>query len=157
MFAHRPNKENTGEVSESGASVVKHALNPEKPFMQVHYLKVRLKAQSVQSCGTSGIFGLCRFALSLFSQGYFLLKFLADQVGEEKFLHFFKVFVGKFHGQLILSQVSLSCMRAVCSFSQNANVAVGRHLCILASVSKSLSFHQIVSVKECTNSLRCET
>ncbi|XP_016389488.1 aminopeptidase O isoform X2 [Sinocyclocheilus rhinocerous] len=71
----RPNKENTGEVSESGASVVKHALNPEKPFMQVHYLK-----------------------------GYFLLKFLADQVGEEKFLDFFKVFVGKFHGQLILSQ-----------------------------------------------------
>ncbi|XP_051757802.1 aminopeptidase O isoform X2 [Ctenopharyngodon idella] len=71
----RPNKENTGEVSESGASVVKHALNPEKPFMQVHYLK-----------------------------GYFLLKFLADQVGEEKFLLFFKVFVGKFHGQLILSQ-----------------------------------------------------
>ncbi|KTG40806.1 hypothetical protein cypCar_00001936, partial [Cyprinus carpio] len=70
-----PNKENTGEVSESGASVVKHALNPEKPFMQVHYLK-----------------------------GYFLLKFLADQVGEEKFLDFFKVFVGKFHGQLILSQ-----------------------------------------------------
>ncbi|XP_052419478.1 aminopeptidase O isoform X3 [Carassius gibelio] len=71
----RPNKENTGEVSESGASVVKHALNPEKPFMQVHYLK-----------------------------GYFLLKFLADQVGEKKFLDFFKVFVGKFHGQLILSQ-----------------------------------------------------
>ncbi|XP_077079385.1 aminopeptidase O isoform X2 [Siphateles boraxobius] len=71
----RPNKEKTGEVSESGASLVKHALNPEKPFMQVHYLK-----------------------------GYFLLKFLADQVGEEKFLHFFKVFVGKFHGQLILSQ-----------------------------------------------------
>lgn len=71
----RPNKENTGEVSESGASVVKHALNPEKPFMQVHYLK-----------------------------GYFLLKFLADQIGEDKFLHFFKVFVGKFHGQLILSQ-----------------------------------------------------
>uniref|UniRef100_A0A671L894 Aminopeptidase O (putative) n=1 Tax=Sinocyclocheilus anshuiensis TaxID=1608454 RepID=A0A671L894_9TELE len=84
----RPNKENTGEVSESGASVVKHALNPEKPFMQVHYLK-----------------------------GYFLLKFLADQVGEEKFLHFFKVFVGKFHGQLIPSQVSLSCTGDVCSFS----------------------------------------
>ncbi|KTF93917.1 hypothetical protein cypCar_00001891 [Cyprinus carpio] len=75
VSAHRPSKENTGEVSESGGSVMKHALNPEKPFMQVHYLK-----------------------------GYFLLKFLADQVGEEKFLHFFKVFVGKFHGQLNLSQ-----------------------------------------------------
>ncbi|XP_036434254.1 aminopeptidase O isoform X2 [Colossoma macropomum] len=35
----RPNKDTTGEVSESGASVVKHALNPGKPFMQVHYLK----------------------------------------------------------------------------------------------------------------------
>ncbi|XP_051509278.1 aminopeptidase O [Myxocyprinus asiaticus] len=71
----RPNRENTGEASESGASVVKHALNPEKSFMQVHYLK-----------------------------GYFLLKFLADQVGEEEFLLFFKAFVRKFHGQLILSQ-----------------------------------------------------
>ncbi|KAI7797375.1 aminopeptidase O [Triplophysa rosa] len=71
----RPNKENTGEVSESGASVVKHALNPGKPFMQVHYVK-----------------------------GYFLLKFLADQVGEENFLLFFKAFVRKFHGRLILSQ-----------------------------------------------------
>ncbi len=152
VFAYRPNKENTGEVNESGASVVKHALNPEKPFMQVHYLKVRLKAQSAESSGVSGIFGLCRFALYLFSQGYFLLKFLADQVGEEKFLDFFKVFVGKFHGQLILSQVSLSCMRAACSFSQNANVAVGRHLRILASVSISPSFHQRVSVKECISS-----
>ncbi|XP_067269691.1 aminopeptidase O [Pseudorasbora parva] len=86
----RPNKENTGEVSESGASVVKHALNPEKPFMQVHYLK-----------------------------GYFLLKFLADQVGEEEFLDFFKVFVGKFHGQLILSQdflqMLLDTFPAICS------------------------------------------
>ncbi|KAI5614025.1 aminopeptidase O [Silurus asotus] len=35
----RPNKDTTGEVSESGASIVKHALNPGKPFMQVHYLK----------------------------------------------------------------------------------------------------------------------
>uniref|UniRef100_A0A8C1FPM9 Aminopeptidase O (putative) n=1 Tax=Cyprinus carpio carpio TaxID=630221 RepID=A0A8C1FPM9_CYPCA len=115
----RPNKENTGEVSESGASVVKHALNPEKPFMQVHYLK-----------------------------GYFLLKFLADQVGEEKFLDFFKVFVGKFHGQLILSQVSLSCTRALCSFSPNAKVAFGRHLRILASVSISPSFHQLLSPEQ---------
>ncbi|KAI1900069.1 hypothetical protein AGOR_G00046240 [Albula goreensis] len=41
----RPNKESTGEVSESGASIVKHALNPEKPFMQVHYLKGLLPAQ----------------------------------------------------------------------------------------------------------------
>lgn len=33
--------ENTGQVSESGSSTVKHALNPDKTFMQVHYLKVR--------------------------------------------------------------------------------------------------------------------
>ncbi|XP_065601744.1 aminopeptidase O isoform X2 [Cyrtonyx montezumae] len=35
----RPHKESTGEVSESGASVVKHGLKAEKIFMQVHYLK----------------------------------------------------------------------------------------------------------------------
>lgn len=135
VFVHRPNKENTGEVSESGASLVKHALNPEKPFMQVHYLKVRLTAESADS-GTSS--GLCRVALSLFlSQGYFLLKFLADQVGEEKFLHFFKVFVGKFHGQLILSQVSVSC---VLIFSLNANVAF--NLTIIPSSCIRESMHQ---------------
>lgn len=31
----------TGQVSDSGSSTVKHALNPDKTFMQVHYLKVR--------------------------------------------------------------------------------------------------------------------
>ncbi|XP_034548526.1 aminopeptidase O isoform X2 [Notolabrus celidotus] len=71
----RPNTENTGQVSESGASIVKHALNPDKAFMQVHYLK-----------------------------GYFLLRFLASQVGEQQFINFFRLFVKKFHGQLILSQ-----------------------------------------------------
>uniref|UniRef100_A0A8C6V2Q5 Aminopeptidase O (putative) n=1 Tax=Neogobius melanostomus TaxID=47308 RepID=A0A8C6V2Q5_9GOBI len=74
----RPNLDSTGEVSESGSSTVKHALNPDKTFMQVHYLK-----------------------------GYFLLRFLASQVGEQHFLDFFRVFVNKSHGQLILSQVSL--------------------------------------------------
>ncbi|XP_060787903.1 aminopeptidase O isoform X3 [Neoarius graeffei] len=71
----RPNKDTTGEVSESGASIVKHGLNPGKPFMQVHYLK-----------------------------GYFLLMFLAGKVGEDEFLSFFRLFVRRFHGQLILSQ-----------------------------------------------------
>ncbi|XP_041644567.1 aminopeptidase O [Cheilinus undulatus] len=71
----RPNTENTGQVSESGASMVKHALNPDKAFMQVHYLK-----------------------------GYFLLRFLASQVGEQQFINFFHLFVKKYHGQLILSQ-----------------------------------------------------
>ncbi|CAK6950587.1 aminopeptidase O [Scomber scombrus] len=71
----RPNMENTGQVSESGSSTVKHALNPDKSFMQVHYLK-----------------------------GYFLLRFLASQVGEQQFSEFFRLFVKKYHGQLILSQ-----------------------------------------------------
>uniref|UniRef100_A0A672ZPD6 Aminopeptidase O (putative) n=1 Tax=Sphaeramia orbicularis TaxID=375764 RepID=A0A672ZPD6_9TELE len=73
----RPNMESTGQVSESGSSMVKHALNPDKTFMQVHYLK-----------------------------GYFLLRFLASQVGEQQFINFFRLFVKKYHGQLILSQVS---------------------------------------------------
>lgn len=41
LHRFRPSKEKTGHVSESGASVIKHGLNPEKIFMQVHYLKVR--------------------------------------------------------------------------------------------------------------------
>ncbi|XP_061585334.1 aminopeptidase O [Cololabis saira] len=71
----RPNMEKTGQVSDSGSSMVKHALNPDKPFMQVHYLK-----------------------------GYFLLTFLASQVGAEQLIDFFRVFVRKYHGHLVLSQ-----------------------------------------------------
>ncbi|XP_074137776.1 LOW QUALITY PROTEIN: aminopeptidase O [Sminthopsis crassicaudata] len=75
MQVLRPNRDETGQVSESGASVVKYGLNPEKIFMQVHYLK-----------------------------GYFLLRFLASRLGEETFFSFLRKFVHKFHGQLILSQ-----------------------------------------------------
>ncbi|XP_077600432.1 aminopeptidase O-like isoform X1 [Stigmatopora nigra] len=71
----RPNMEKTGQVSESGSAAVKHALNPDKSFLQVHYLK-----------------------------GYFLLTFLASEVGEQQFINFFRLFVKKYHGQLILSQ-----------------------------------------------------
>ncbi|XP_067172808.1 aminopeptidase O isoform X4 [Apteryx mantelli] len=71
----RPNKENTGEVSESGASVVKHGLKAEKIFLQVHYLK-----------------------------GYFLLRSLARAIGEASYLASLRKFVHKFHGQLVLSQ-----------------------------------------------------
>jgi len=39
-YYFRPKKESTGELSGSGASVVKHGLKAEKIFMQVHYLKV---------------------------------------------------------------------------------------------------------------------
>ncbi|KAM5261195.1 aminopeptidase O isoform 4-T17 [Hipposideros larvatus] len=71
----RPNKEKTGCVSDSGSSVIKHGLNPEKVFMQVHYLK-----------------------------GYFLLRFLARRFGDDTYLSFLRKFVLTFHGQLILSQ-----------------------------------------------------
>ncbi|XP_053323345.1 aminopeptidase O [Spea bombifrons] len=71
----RPHGENTGEVSESGASIVRHGLNAEKTFMQMHYLK-----------------------------GYFLLRFLANRIGHGTYLSFLRKFVNKFHGQLILSE-----------------------------------------------------
>lgn len=71
----RPNKENTGEVSESGTCIIKHGLNAEKVFMQVHYLK-----------------------------GYFLLQSLAKRIGEATYFEFLRKFLQKFHGQLILSQ-----------------------------------------------------
>ncbi|XP_033092505.1 aminopeptidase O isoform X17 [Trachypithecus francoisi] len=71
----RPSKDKTGYTSDSGASVIKHGLNPEKIFMQVHYLK-----------------------------GYFLLRFLAERLGDETYFSFLRKFVHAFHGQLILSQ-----------------------------------------------------
>uniref|UniRef100_A0A250YL54 Aminopeptidase O n=1 Tax=Castor canadensis TaxID=51338 RepID=A0A250YL54_CASCN len=75
MQVLRPSKEKTGHVSDSGASVVRHGLNPDKMFMQVHYLK-----------------------------GYFLLRFLARRLGDEAYFSFLRKFVYTFHGQLILSQ-----------------------------------------------------
>lgn len=41
----------------------------------------------------------------LFVQGYFLLRFLASEVGEQEFIDFLRMFVRKYHGHLILSQV----------------------------------------------------
>ncbi|XP_050572273.1 aminopeptidase O isoform X4 [Cygnus atratus] len=77
----RPNKESTGEVSESGASIVKHGLKAEKIFMQIHYLK-----------------------------GYFLLRSLARRIGGASYLASLRKFVYKFHGQLVLSQDFLSML-----------------------------------------------
>ncbi|NXA97649.1 AMPO Aminopeptidase, partial [Melanocharis versteri] len=77
----RPKKESTGELSESGASVVKYGLKAEKTFMQVHYLK-----------------------------GYFLLRSLARTIGEVSYLASLRKFVVKFHGQLVLSQDFLSML-----------------------------------------------
>ncbi|XP_055127810.1 aminopeptidase O isoform X2 [Symphalangus syndactylus] len=75
MQVLRPSKDKTGHTSDSGASVIKHGLNPEKIFMQVHYLK-----------------------------GYFLLRFLTKRLGDETYFSFLRKFVHTFHGQLILSQ-----------------------------------------------------
>ncbi|XP_071077742.1 aminopeptidase O isoform X2 [Desmodus rotundus] len=75
MQVLRPNKEKTGHMSDSGSSVIKHGLNPEKVFMQVHYLK-----------------------------GYFLLRFLARRLGDDTYFSFLRKFVHTCHGQLILSQ-----------------------------------------------------
>ncbi|KAM9329035.1 aminopeptidase O [Gastrophryne carolinensis] len=71
----RPQGVSTGKVSDSGASVVRHGLNAYKAFMQVHYLK-----------------------------GYFLLRFLANTMGQDIYFAFLRTFVKTFHGQLILSQ-----------------------------------------------------
>eukprot|EP00079_Xenopus_tropicalis_P031154 XP_017944925.1 PREDICTED: aminopeptidase O isoform X3 [Xenopus tropicalis] len=71
----RPHGENTGKVNESGASVVRHGLNAEKTFMQVHYLK-----------------------------GYFLLRSLANTTGQDAYFAFLRQFVNTCHGQLILSK-----------------------------------------------------
>ncbi|XP_072271071.1 aminopeptidase O isoform X7 [Pyxicephalus adspersus] len=71
----RPLGNSTGEVSDSGASVVRHGLNADKAFMQVHYLK-----------------------------GYFLLRYLANIMGQDAYFSFLRKFVNEFHGQLILSQ-----------------------------------------------------
>ncbi|TRY86512.1 hypothetical protein DNTS_010135, partial [Danionella cerebrum] len=127
-FIARPNKESTGEVSESGASMVKHALNPEKPFMQVHYLK-----------------------------GYFLLKFLADQVGEENFLRFIKVFVGKFHGLLILSQDFLQMfLDTFPAVSRSVNSHVGSMLEQQIDVVKQSQMGLLVSDQSQINASMAE-
>ncbi|KAM4746657.1 aminopeptidase O isoform 2-T4 [Anableps anableps] len=89
----RPNMERTGEVSDSVSSSVKHALNPDKTFMQVHYLK-----------------------------GYFLLRFLASEVGDQQLIDFFRLFVKKYHGQLVLSQDFLQMF--LITFSQKKGLTL---------------------------------
>lgn len=53
------------------------------------------------------------FSLFSFVQGYFLLRFLANQVGGKRFMDFFRQFVKKYHGQLILSQVRPWCRKPI--------------------------------------------
>lgn len=47
------------------------------------------------------------FNYRIFVQGYFLLRFLASQIGEQQFLAFLRSFVKRYHGHLVLSQVGL--------------------------------------------------
>ncbi|XP_065803387.1 aminopeptidase O isoform X2 [Muntiacus reevesi] len=96
MQVLRPNKEKTGHVSDSGSSVIRHGLNPEKVFMQVHYLK-----------------------------GYFLLRFLAKRLGEDTYFSFLRKFVHTFHGQLILSQDFLQMLLENIPEEKRSELSVG--------------------------------
>ncbi|KAK3090011.1 hypothetical protein FSP39_008484 [Pinctada imbricata] len=75
----RPNKEedDVRRPSENSVQYVKDGKNPDKRFMQVHYLK-----------------------------GYFLLRFLESIVGLEQFLEILKNYVSYFHGKLVSSEMS---------------------------------------------------
>uniref|UniRef100_A0A3B5LAS0 Peptidase M1 membrane alanine aminopeptidase domain-containing protein n=1 Tax=Xiphophorus couchianus TaxID=32473 RepID=A0A3B5LAS0_9TELE len=107
----RPNMERTGQVSDSGSSTIKHALNPDKTFMQVHYLK-----------------------------GYFLLRFLASEVGDQHLIDFFRLFVKKYHGQLVLSQVRPKYFREI---FLSASIDVLQSLFITSSCFFSLFWLQV--------------
>nr|KAG5714008.1 hypothetical protein BaRGS_020336 [Batillaria attramentaria] len=73
----RPNQGKASDPSEGTGETrfLKNGMNPEKKFMQVHYLK-----------------------------GYFLLHALEDAVGRVKFLSFLKDYVQTFIYQLVTSQ-----------------------------------------------------
>ncbi|KAK3609739.1 hypothetical protein CHS0354_029185 [Potamilus streckersoni] len=71
----RPNKGQEIMLDGSTVQFVKNGMNPEKRYMQVHYLK-----------------------------GYFLLKHLEELVGIEDFHEFLLKFVQHFNGQLITSK-----------------------------------------------------
>lgn len=74
------------------------------PTVEVRALVVAINVAAMFLCVV--LDGSCPAVLS-FAQGYFLLRFLASQVGEQQFIDFFRLFVKKYHGQLILSQVRL--------------------------------------------------
>ncbi|XP_052774364.1 aminopeptidase O-like isoform X2 [Mya arenaria] len=63
------------EIELESIKVVKNGMNPDKTFLQLHYIK-----------------------------GYFLLRYLEDQTGLQHFLQFMQRFVNKFSQQLILSK-----------------------------------------------------
>lgn len=123
-FHFRPKKENTGELSESGASVVKYGLKAEKIFMQVHYLKVSVVSWFLlRLCyeydKDFSLLDIRKFIASalIFLQGYFLLRSLARTIGEVSYLASLRKFVIRFHGQLVLSQVL--CLGLFLTFWKN--------------------------------------
>ncbi|XP_041359506.1 aminopeptidase O-like [Gigantopelta aegis] len=83
----RPNKgeEALPPDDTTGIQYVKNGMNPNKAFMQVHYLK-----------------------------GFFLLRFLESVVGVDGFLEFLKEYVTQFHGQLVSSQDFFDLLFSLC-------------------------------------------
>ncbi|XP_021350898.1 aminopeptidase O-like isoform X2 [Mizuhopecten yessoensis] len=87
----RPNKE--GNQEESSIVYVKNGMNPDKSFMQVHYVK-----------------------------GYFLLRYLERKAGRNPFLCVMKKYVQQFNGRLVSSQDVLSFFLKSCTELQEQDI-----------------------------------
>ncbi|XP_033737201.1 aminopeptidase O-like [Pecten maximus] len=87
----RPNKEESHD--ESSIAYVKNGMNPDKRFMQVHYLK-----------------------------GYFLLRHLEEKAGRKPFLRVMKDYVQQFNGRLVSSREVLSFFLRKCSELQEEHI-----------------------------------
>lgn len=82
----RPNK----DAGSNCDGYVKNGMNPDKRFIQVHYLK-----------------------------GYFLLRYLEQKVGQVKFLQFIRQYVQQFYGQLVSSEDVIKCLFRICPELRN--------------------------------------
>ncbi|XP_069127498.1 aminopeptidase O-like isoform X2 [Argopecten irradians] len=87
----RPNKNE--DQDESNIVYVKNGMNPDKRFMQVHYLK-----------------------------GYFLLRYLERKTGRNHFLCMMREYVKQFNGRLVSSQEVLSFFLGNCPKLQEAGI-----------------------------------
>ncbi|XP_072019031.1 aminopeptidase O-like [Amphiura filiformis] len=78
----RPMGKGGGSLPQGGKmAFVKNGLNPDKWFLQVHYLK-----------------------------GYFLLQYLAKHIGAAQLLNVIRAYVHKYHGKLVLSKEIFTLM-----------------------------------------------
>ncbi|KAJ8305839.1 hypothetical protein KUTeg_016384 [Tegillarca granosa] len=82
----KPNK----DAGSNCDGYVKNGMNPDKRFIQVHYLK-----------------------------GYFLLRYLEQKVGQVKFLQFIRQYVQQFYGQLVSSEDVIKCLFRICPELRN--------------------------------------